>query len=98
MAQRNDPQVMLRVRRSLHSSIKAAAAANGRSMNSEIEHTLSAVYPDLVEPESINQDLLDASREIAASWSELLAAVGQEPAANSQLSRLQAAIDKAAGQ
>jgi hypothetical protein len=79
----------------LRKRIKRAAAANSRSMNSEIVAALEAAYPHQHETESINEALLEASKEVAAAWSSLLIAIGQTPDENRQLANLLQLIEAA---
>jgi len=64
IGRRYDKQFMLRVTPDLHRRINSHAIANSRSMNSEIVLTLEAAYPAPVEPEGVNEAMLEALRSI----------------------------------
>lgn len=74
-----EPKFMMRLPARLHARIKRAARVNGRSMNGEIVHTLDAAYPDPIEPESVNERLLQAALLLAGQWSAALEGMGGDP-------------------
>lgn len=93
---RNDEQFSVRMPQGLRGRIAASADANNRSMNAEIVSVLIAAYPRPIEPESINQAMLDAASAVLADWSATISALGQNPAENQRISTLSSAIQRAA--
>lgn len=92
---RYDHAYQLRMPKVLFNRIKASAASKEHAVNSEIVAALAAAYPAPVEPESINEALLDASQAILADWSRTLEAIGQDPESNPRVVDLSAAIERA---
>ena len=92
---RDNDQLLLRLPDGLRDRIKETADRNGRSLTSEIVFTLTETYPAPIEPESINEALLEAAQEVAEKWASVLATLGQSPDDNQPLQRLMERLEKA---
>lgn len=92
---RGDQQYKMRMPAGLHDRIKAAAAMGGQSMSTAIIMTLEQAFPAPIEPETVNDGLLTAAKDVAVQWAALLSAIGQDPAKNDALSTLLEKLDDA---
>lgn len=75
--------------------IRTHAKANGRSLQSEIVTALEAAYPAPIEPESVNEAMLDAAQAVLDDWTRMLGALGQKPEDNPRVAALADAVAKA---
>lgn len=89
-----DERLMLRLPVALHSRIKTHATRNRRSLNSEIVAVLEEKYPAPAAVD-VNAQLVTTAEKIVASWSRMLAAIGQDPDSNENLAAAREAIQQA---
>lgn len=81
-------QYKLLMPRDLHDRISTVAKRDGQSMNTKIVRTLEEAFPQPIEPESINANLRFVASEILVKWADMLAAIGEIPGQNPELTRL----------
>ncbi|MDR6431289.1 Arc family DNA-binding protein [Brucella pseudogrignonensis] len=79
----------------LRDRIKGHAKARNLSSNALILETLEAAFPAPVVPESINERLLLAAKELLVDWQMAVTALGQSPLQNAALVKLQKSINEA---
>ncbi|WP_418459894.1 Arc family DNA-binding protein [Brucella intermedia] len=92
---RYDHQFQLRMPKRLFDRVKAAATATEQAVNSKIVSVLAKEFPEPTEPETVNEALLSAAREILSDWSHSLEALGHDPKSNKRLTALSDAIANA---
>ncbi|MEL4069577.1 Arc family DNA-binding protein [Ochrobactrum sp. GPK 3] len=88
-------KVNVRMPDGLRDRIKGHAAARNLSSNALILETLEAAFPSPVVPESVNEKLLLATKEILVDWHSAVVAIGQDPSQNMALAKLQKIVDEA---
>ncbi len=71
-----DDKFMVRMPGDLRARIKSHAKANGQSMTAAVVTALEAAYPAPVEPESINERLLQAALLLAGRYQQALEGMG----------------------
>lgn len=87
-------QFPIRLPEDLRERVVKSASANERSINAEIVHALSAVYPPIID-DSVNGALVAAAEGIATAWGDMLQAIGQDPAKNERYQIASAALANA---
>lgn len=97
IARNNADQYMLRMPDGLRARIASHAKVNGRSSNTEIVLTLLKAFPEPAVPETVNERLLLAAKELMGDWSNVLASLGQDPTLNAALQNLTRQISEAEG-
>ncbi|MBO9589087.1 hypothetical protein [Devosia sp.] len=88
-------KIMLRLPGDLAARVKGHASINRQSINSTIVIALEAAYPAPVEPESVNQRLLESALILAGQWSAALESMGVDPAQHPALQKFFKDADEA---
>lgn len=94
---RQADQFNLRLPKGLRDRIASHAKVNGRSANTEIVIALEEAFPEPIVPETVNERLLLAAKELMGDWSNVLASLGQDPTLNAALQNLTRQISEAEG-
>lgn len=88
-------RVNIRLPKGMRARISAAARMNSHSANAEIVSVLEAAFPADVEPESVNQRLLQAALLLAGQWSAALEGMGVDPGNHPALQKFHQEAQKA---